>query len=415
MRNLDIVIVGGGIGGLCLAQGLKKNGVVFRLYERNTKAGDWLDGYRIHIRPVGSKALYDCLPDELWKSFLSISGDNADGFGFLTEHLEELVHIEEELMVGKNVPAQYYQYAVTRKDLRQILLNGLDQQISFGKSFTKYEQLSNGRVSVLFEDGTRDECDLLIGADGPNSKIRGQLLPCSTRVETNAVAIGGKTLLTHESRQWIPSRIATRMNVVMPADKYFFFNAIYDRIKKEPVATPHQDNYVLWSFIGHKNDFEGIDQNTDLKKEVLRKIRKWDPLYQKLVSEAEDGSLLLLRIKTMCPVKPWATTNVTLMGDAIHNMTPLQGMGANMALFDAATLATKISGIINQGRPAKEAISEYEKIMLKKGFEAVAISMKYTNQAISENRFARFMSRNWFRLCSKIPAIKRMTFGNNWK
>lgn len=93
----------------------------------------------------------------------------------------------------------------------------------------------------------------------------------------------------------------------------------------------------------------------------------------------------------------------------------MQGMGANMALFDAATLATKVSKIVNQCRNVKEAIGDYEKIMIKKGFEAVAISMKYTNQAIAENRFHRFMSRNWFRLCRKIPAIKRMTFENNWK
>lgn len=414
MRNLDIVIVGGGISGLCLAQGLKKNGVAFRLYERNIKAEDWLDGYRIHIRPVGSKALYDCLPDELWKSFISISGDNADGFGFLTEHLEELVHIGEELMLGKNAPPQFYQYAVNRKDLRQILLDGLEHQISFGKNFTKYEQLPNGRVSVFFDDGSQDECDLLVGSDGPNSKIRKQLLPDAKRVETNAVAIGGKTLLTHESRTWIPACVANRMNVVMPSDKYFFFNAIYDRSKKDPGAAS-QDNYVLWSFIGHKNEFESIDQNTDLKKVVLGKIRKWHPSYQKLVSEAEDDSLMLFRIKTMLPVKPWATPNVTLMGDAIHNMSPLQGMGANMALFDAATLATKIREVTDQGRFVKEVIAEYEKIMIEKGFDAVAISMKYTNQAISENRFARFMNRNWFRLCSKIPAIKRITFGNNWK
>jgi salicylate hydroxylase len=227
--------------------------------------------------------------------------------------------------------------------------------------------------------------------------------------------MGGKTLPTPESRKWIPDCIARRMNVVMPSDKYFFFNAIYDRSKKEPLATACMENYVLWSFIGHKNEFEGIHRDADLKKVVLQKIGKWDLVYKKLVAEAEDDSLLLLRIKTMLPVKPWVTTNVTLLGDAIHNMTPLQGMGANMALFDAASLATRVDEIVNQGRSTKEAIGEYEKTMIKKGFDAVAVSMKYTNQAIAENKFSRFMNRNWFRLCYKIPAIKRITFGNNWK
>ncbi len=150
----------------------------------------------------------------------------------------------------------------------------------------------------------------------------------------------------------------------------------------------------MWSFIAHKNEFEGIEQISDLKKVVLQKIKKWNVVYKKLVTEAEDESLLLLRIKTMLPVKPWPTTNVTLLGDAIHNMKPLQGMGANMALFDAANLATKVSEIVNQNKIVKKAIGEYEKIMIKKGFEAVAVSMKYTDQAIAENKFDRFISRN---------------------
>src|ERR1700742_197055 len=44
---LDIVIIGGGIGGLCLAQGLKKAGMSVAVYERERTIADRLQGYRV--------------------------------------------------------------------------------------------------------------------------------------------------------------------------------------------------------------------------------------------------------------------------------------------------------------------------------------------------------------------------------
>lgn len=53
-------------------------------------------------------------------------------------------------------------------------------------------------------------------------------------------------------------------------------------------------------------------------------------------------------------------------------------------------------------------------IMLKNGFKAVSTAVKYTHQAISENRLARMISRGWFRLCGRIPIVKKWTFGDTW-
>ena len=55
------MIIGGGIGGLCLAQGLRRAGIDVTVYERTLTRTDWLQGYRIHINPHGSRALHDCL------------------------------------------------------------------------------------------------------------------------------------------------------------------------------------------------------------------------------------------------------------------------------------------------------------------------------------------------------------------
>jgi len=63
--ELHIMIVGGGIGGLCLAQGRKRNGVSVAVYERDQSPDARLQGYRLNIEPMGSRALHMCLPPTL--------------------------------------------------------------------------------------------------------------------------------------------------------------------------------------------------------------------------------------------------------------------------------------------------------------------------------------------------------------
>jgi salicylate hydroxylase len=83
-KKLDVMIIGGGIGGLCLTQGLRRTGIPVTVYERTQARTDWLQGYRIHINPHGSRALHDCLPPAAWQRFLDSVSVNDGGFGFAT-------------------------------------------------------------------------------------------------------------------------------------------------------------------------------------------------------------------------------------------------------------------------------------------------------------------------------------------
>ena len=152
----------------------------------------------------------------------------------------------------------------------------------------------------------------------------------------------------------------------------------------------------------------------DVLNLVLNKIEAWHPDIKKLIKEANHQSVALIPLKVMLPIKNWKVTNVTILGDAVHNMPPLYGMGANMALHDAVILSAQLNRSANGECSLSEALHLYQEKMLKDGFKALNTSMTYTKQAISNNILQRIISRAWFKLCAAIPFFKKMSFGARW-
>jgi len=76
---MHIIIIGGGLGGLCLAQGLKKEGISFSIFERDVSKDARRQGYRLRINLPGSAALRENLPENLWKLFEDTSAKTIFG------------------------------------------------------------------------------------------------------------------------------------------------------------------------------------------------------------------------------------------------------------------------------------------------------------------------------------------------
>src|SRR5215218_4264702 len=230
--TLHVVIIGGGIGGLCLAQGLRRGGIEVTLFERTLTRTDWLQGYRIHINPHGSQALHDCVDPADWQAFLDTVSTSGGGFGFTTEHLRDLLRFRgDEIAAASTDPADRH-YGVSRISLRQMLLSGMDNVVRLGKTFESYDRLPDGRVTAHFTDGTSDTADLLIGADGANSRVRQQLLPDAQRIDTGIVAVAGKHRLDEGGSATLPSVLTTDANIVIPAGRGFLFTAVWRRDRR---------------------------------------------------------------------------------------------------------------------------------------------------------------------------------------
>jgi len=87
MQDFHVVIIGAGLGGLCLAQGLKRAGISFDVYERDAAPDSRLQGYRIRIDAEGQRALAACLPLELFALFRATASLNASSGRFVTPQL----------------------------------------------------------------------------------------------------------------------------------------------------------------------------------------------------------------------------------------------------------------------------------------------------------------------------------------
>jgi 2-polyprenyl-6-methoxyphenol hydroxylase-like FAD-dependent oxidoreductase len=431
--QLHVVVIGGGIGGLCLAQGLKAAGVNVAVYERNS-SDIWLEGYRIHINPVGGRALHASLPSVLWDAFVASAGTPPAGLGFLTEQLEELVVIADEIMSCKTDDPLDAHYPVSRLALRHLLLTGLEDVIIYNKTFEQYERTSEGKIVAHFTDGTSATGDVLVGADGANSRVRQQYLPQARRVEVGAAGVGGKFLLTDQTRAWLPHQLATRMNLIMPLARYCLFSAPFDHtnasagdlsniLERARVASLNPDllvgnaqDYLLWGFLASASEYPVDMQRLDergLLRVVDQMMEGWHPDVRRIVAESAPNSVSFNPFKASTIIDPWVTTNVTVLGDAIHNMPPVGGLGGNMALRDAWSLAQALTSVQRGKVALLSAIQAYEAEMREYGFAAVRAALGYTRQTTSSNRLERLGSRAWFRACNSLPPLKRV-FEDKW-
>ena len=383
-----------------------------------------MQGYRIHINPHGSTALRDCLPLDNWHAFLNTVSDNGDGFAFITEQLRDLLVLDRDFIGQDPDPARQH-HGVSRISLREVLLAGLDGVVEHGRTFERYELTLDGRVTAHFADGAAATGDLLVGADGANSRVRGQLLPEARRADTGVVAIAGKHRLPAPA---LPRQLTDRVNSVIPAGRGSLFTAVWAGDRQPataPAAAPPPGDFLLdnttaytfWAYADGAGQFPSAERlealgGAELQRLVLDKVRRWHPALRDLIAGSDPETVNVVRVRSATPVQPWPTGPVTLLGDAIHNMTPMAGIGANTALRDADLLRRQLVAVAEGRSGLRPAVAGYERDMLDYGFAAVRRSLRNAQLAGSANRLARHAFRGVLRVASAVPTIKRRMFGS---
>ncbi|KAK9243887.1 hypothetical protein V1506DRAFT_543106 [Lipomyces tetrasporus] len=386
MASPRVLIIGGGLGGLALAQGLRRAKIPFTVFERDSSPSFRPQGYRLRISPDGASALEDVLEPDLWQLFEQTCATTKLGLtrinaveGTLAENNVGSAPARDALRrsMGKNDNVKG-PYTADRTVLRTLLMTGLEDNLSFGKQFERYDITANG-ITAFFEDGSCEYGTLLVGADGVRSPVRKQYLPDQVLVDTEGRCIYGKTPLTQELADKLPSQTMTLISDESPLslllepvrfaqDPAQYFHGRLESIK----------DYVYWVLLSRKATFGPDDKELfgysgeDAKQLSLKLTSHWKPPYRSVLECQDTEQSSILRISSAIPtMKPWApSAYVTLLGDAIHVMSPTAGAGANTALRDAAHLCRAIVG----GASA-ETIGRYEAEM--RSYGQVAIEGSY--------------------------------------
>jgi flavin-dependent dehydrogenase len=252
--------------------------------------------------------------------------------------------------------------------------------------------------------------------------------------ETGIVSIGGKVALTEESKALLSDKVFHGISLVMAPKGYGAIIHVmefkWDRggvkngiggndaelISQWPgFLYDNTRDYIMWGVWAARQNLH-VDPNTlagaDLVHLASEMTRDWHPNFRRLIELTDPTTVFPLNIRTSVPVSPWQSSNVTLLGDAIHTMTPGRGVGANTALRDAALLRKRLTEVRDGAKPLVEALHEYEAEMLQYSAEAVLESRKQMDARDMSHRpvlgrIQLAIMRVAMRFVNAVPALKR--------
>lgn len=419
---MHCVIIGAGTGGLALAHALRQAGIGVSVYERDLTPHDDRGGYRVGISPAGSRALKACVPPSVYELFVATCARAPRYFNMLTEQFSEILCLE---FTGAAADAMDGEKNVVRKTLRRVLLTGLEDNVCFGRKFVSYAHNPDGSVTASFDDGTSATGDVLIGADGAGSRVRTQRLPHARHEQTGIVSIGGKLPMTAESRALLSDKMFRGMSMIMAPRG---FAAIIHSLEFAPnrasadfaarwpnfIDTINDDSigWGLWGACRNLPEDPSILGSEGLLRLAQQLTGSWHPHMRRIIQMTHPSMVQFISIRTSVPLAPWESSNVTLLGDAVHTMTPGRGAGANTALRDAVLLSKLLVEAEHGQKPLVQAVREYEAEMLRYSSEAIIESKKQMNSRDTIHKpFAGRLQlgaiRAGMRLVNTVPPLKR--------
>lgn len=382
MSDVKVLIIGAGLGGLTLAQSLRRAGMDAQIFERDGSAFDRMQGYRLHLDGDALNAAREVLPRDLHAVFEATS--------FRTRPFTTILN--QDLSVAKRLPtkddhgAQVWPVRggppahanVDRATLRQILLTGLEAGVHFGKTLERYESSPDG-VIAYFTDGTNARGDVLVGADGIRSAVRRQRAPHAMTVDTGITAIYGRVPLAAAS-PIVPKEGLEDIFTIATDERKAFLGIGTVRFPQRPdqaaahlahgTALRSQDDYAVCIVGGRHEYFPNLHgkSGAELQHIAAGTLGAWPARAITLIRAGDPAAFFGVEMYTSVPCELDSPTNVTLLGDAIHAMTPTLGRGANIAMRDGAILGRSLRKVPAGTHSLAEALDGYERAMLDYGF-----------------------------------------------
>lgn len=332
-----VLISGAGLASLLLAQSLRLSKIPFKIFERDASFVFRAQGYRLRLSSEGLDAIESVLDPQTFQRFWDRCGKTG-GSGFTAFNAvtgEQTEHVVPESLSSRGGKV----VGISRGDMRKIFAEGCEEHIEWSKHVTGYELTDDG-VKAIFADGTKSVVgSMLVGGEGIYSKVAKQLSGGKLKVyDTGARGIHGQAptaAFKGLGEGVFRFRDNTRPN-----------GAVFAITNVRPGDMDDPDIQFGWTMVGQPgvirppNDDHTIvgKQAADIAKSLTK---DWHPRFKPLFNEMDMSEAAFWKITSSTPsgVPEWTNEpRVTVIGDAVHSMTPAGGIGANIAVRDSALL-----------------------------------------------------------------------------
>ncbi|WP_158973045.1 FAD-dependent monooxygenase [Paraglaciecola sp. L3A3] len=338
--SINIAIAGAGIGGLCSALAFAKQGYTVAVYERNSNLGEVGAGLQLSpnaMHVLSALGVVDKIKAIAFAPQSAVMRHFKSGAEYFSVPLADTCEDQ--------YAAEYLH--IHRADLHFILHQACLEfgvNAHLGQGVKGYQQTVQG-VSIEFNDGTSQQADILIGADGIRSNVQACMLGEKKPYFTGQVAWRG-TVATSDLPKGL---IKPNANLWVGPDKHFVSYYLRGGDLVNFVAVQERDDWRNESW----NEPGDISQ-------LRQTFSGWHPEVTELLAATQ--SCFLWALFDRKPLTQWVDKNVALLGDACHPMLPFLAQGAAMAIEDAYTLAACLS--INADSQA--ALLQYQNLRIKR-------------------------------------------------
>jgi salicylate hydroxylase len=315
----NVLVAGGGIGGLTAACCLLERGFHVRVFEQAPSlseigAGIQLSANAMHVLfqiGVGSEVMAASVRPEAYVFRLHDTGEEVGRFALAEDHL-------------KKNGAPYCQ--LHRADLHAALaarVRALGGDVHLNARIVSIEEGAD-TVAVVLADGKRFAGEALIGADGVKSLVRRILVGADNASYTGDAA----WRLTIPTDKLPKGLVPPVMSVWMGPGRHivcYYLRAgqvlnFVGLVETDEVSEESWTARFPWQRL--KSDFEG-----------------WHPIIQTIIDAADKSECFRWSLFYRPPIKTWSRGRVTMLGDAVHATLPYLAQGAAMAIEDGAVLA----------------------------------------------------------------------------
>lgn len=377
MKRYDIVIIGGGIGGLCVALSLQQKGFKITLYEAAKELKPVGAGLG-----VGSNALSALIRLGVGEEI--VRHGNILNKMTIQSDLGQTINEVDFASISREFGVD--NVMIHRADLHAVLLNGLKEgTVHLNKRCVDFAQDSQG-ATVTFEDGDSRRSDLVIAADGVHSLFR-------------------KKLLTDSSERY--AGYTCWRSVVS-----FQEDAVQTEVSTETWGqqgrfgiVPLARNRIYWfaCINAPKND---VDKSSYKVGDLLAVFKNYPQPIPEIIQLTKDNQLLHDDILDIQPLSRFVFGHVVLIGDAAHATTPNMGQGAGQAMEDALVLAN----CLERHNDLSEAFQAYQDKRVQRSRKVIKLSRQIGDVAQWNHPWSMTLRNTVFKLIPSSMLTKRLKF-----